>query len=160
MSNNLKQSFEHRIDDLIERIERLQKQANDSYSDETISDLCRYLCVLIAGYFEKMLVNKLIDYASVRTSQSIARFVRSSIDKTTNLSKDKVETLLGKFDPTWNDSLSKWSCFDTYVSHLGTIYGNRNKIAHGENTAVTISTLKDCYDSFKNFFDKLNTIVV
>lgn len=159
MSNNVKQGFEHRIDELIRRIDLLGKRSSPD-DDETISDLCRYMCILVSGYFEKNLISKLVAYANDRSSRQISHFVNSSIDRTTNLSKEKVESLLAKFDSSWNEQISKWHNFETYANCLGTIYGNRNKIAHGECTTISISTLKDSYNIFKQFFTKLDTIII
>ena len=59
MSNEVKQTFERRINSLIEQINFLNKQ--DDY-DEIISNLSKYLCILIAGYTEKMFVYYLNKY--------------------------------------------------------------------------------------------------
>ena len=128
MSNDLKQNFEYRIDELVSRISTLRKNDNSGSLDDTISDLNKYLCVLISGYFEKVLVNQIINYSSNRTAPEIQHFFMDQLKHTTNIKKKKLEEILNGFTTIWVDGLKSWIDYDEFCASLGTIYYNKPKI--------------------------------
>lgn len=159
MSNDLKQNFEYRIDELFTRISNLRKINSNGDFDDTISDLNKYLCVLISGYFEKVLVYKIFMYSNKRAAPEIQNFLLNQIRYTTNIKKKKLEELLNGFTKSWVDGLNNWNDYDAFCACLGTIYDNRNKIAHGESTSISITTLSTSYSYFKLFFDKFSKVI-
>lgn len=156
-SNKIRQNFESQIQELIEIISGLTKK-NDN-DDEIVSDLCRYLCILVSGYFERTLIHILLDYTKNKVPNSIYQFVDSKLRGSTNFNKSKVEELLKSFNPVWVEKLHSWDDYDYFGDVIGYFYGNRNKIAHGENTTVSISDLETNYKVLKEFFDKLIFII-
>lgn len=159
MSNDIKQTFEYRIDELFSRISSLRRINTNGDFDDTISDLNKYLCVLISGYFEKVLVFKIITYSTTRASPEIQHFLLDQIRYTTNIKKKKLEELLNGFTKAWVEGLNNWDDYEEFCACLGTIYDNRNKIAHGENTSISIQTLSTSYTYFKLFFDEFNKVL-
>lgn len=159
MSNDLKQNFEYRIDELVSRISTLRRNDTNGSLDDTISDLNKYLCVLISGYFEKVLVNQIINYSSNRTAPEIQHFLMDQLKHTTNIKKKKLEEILNGFTTIWVDGLKSWIDYDEFCASLGTIYDNRNKIAHGDSTSIGIQTLLTSYNYFKSFFDELSKVM-
>lgn len=159
MSNDIKQNFEYRIDELFSRINTLRKSDINGSLDDTVSDLNKYLCILISGYFEKVLVNQIVTYSAKRTPPEIQNFIYDQLRQTTNIKKDKLEKILKGFTTVWIDELKNWSDYDVFCASLGTIYVNRNKIAHGESTSISIQTLQTSYNIFKLFFEKLSQIM-
>lgn len=159
MSNDVKQTFEYRIDELISRITNLRRNNDDGSLDDTISDLNKYLCVLISGYFEKVLVNQIVQYSSKRTAPEIQNFLLDQLRYTTNIKKKKLEEILNSFTKVWVERLNGWTDYDVFCSSLGTIYDNRNKIAHGDSTSISIQTLTTSYNYFKSFFEELYKVM-
>lgn len=159
MSNDLKQTFEYRIDELVSRITTLRRNDTNGSFDDTISDLNKYLCVLISGYFEKVLVNQIIAYSNNRTAPEIQHFLIEQLRHTTNIKKKKLEEILNCFTNVWVEGLKKWVDYDEFCASLGTIYDNRNKIAHGDSTSISIQTLLTSYNYFKSFFEELSKVM-
>ena len=156
MSNDVKQNFEHRIDSLISQIQKLCKE--DEY-DEVISNLSKYLCILIAGYTEKVFVNQLLHFFENKNNPRLVRFLTLEFKRTTNLSIGKIEDILNKFDTSWVEKLRKSTDYEEYGDALQSIYDNRNKIAHGENSNVGVKSLEDCYHKIQEFFVLLNEVM-
>ena len=156
MSNEIKQSFEKRISQSISQIHELQKEDD---ADEIIANLSKYLCILISGYTEKVFINSLVQYFSIRRVPKIAKFVANTHKHTTNLTMKKILEILNSFDKEWEDKLKSSTSFDEYNAAVSSIYENRNKIAHGEVTTVTVSRLENWYKNIKDMIDEIIKIV-
>lgn len=156
MSNEVKQSFERRIDQAITQIKELRKRDD---ADEIISNLSKYLCILISGYTEKVFIIMLVQHFSVRANPRIVRFISQTYKHTTNLTMEKIEEILQKFDDSWKDGLQNNPSYEEYKESIQAIYDNRNKIAHGENVNVTASNLEQWYSKIKDFFIDMNNLI-
>lgn len=104
MSNEVKQNFERRINSLVTQIKSLSERDD---SDEIISNLSKYLCILIAGYTEKLFVHYLLTYFEKKAHPKLANYLKNSLKHTTNLQMLKIEELLCKFDKKWVEKLKK-----------------------------------------------------
>ncbi len=156
MANDLKQRFERRIDDLILQIETVGK--NDD-NDEVVSNLSKYLCILISGYTEKVFVDLIVRHYNNRTSPQLVRFISHKLKYVTNLNLQKIEKILNAFDSEWVAVLQKKMNYDIYTDSLSTIYGNRNNIAHGGISTITVSTLKEAYHYIKELIEEIRKII-
>ena len=156
MSNELKQNFQLRINSLIVQINSLN---DDGSSDEIKSNLSRYLCILISGYTDKLFINMLIQYFSVRNGPRISRFMTQTYKHTSNLKMKKIEEILSSFDKEWANKLKECQKYDEYTAAINSITDNRNKIAHGENTTVTVKSLEDWFKKINEFFEEINKII-
>lgn len=156
MSNELKQNFQIRINSLITQINSLNDDGNN---DEIKSNLSRYLCILISGYIEKNFIHMLVKYFSVRNSPKIVRFITQTHKHTTNLKMKKIEDILSSFDTNWTTKLKDCQKYDEYAGAINSILDNRHKIAHGENTTVTVKSLRDWFEKINDFFEEINKII-
>ena len=148
MCNEVKQTFERRIVSLINQIKSLKEK--DDF-DEIISNLSKYLCILIAGYTEKLFVYYLERYFINKAHPRLVGYLRASLKHTTNLQMTKIEEILCKFDTKWTEWLRQEKDYQEYKDSLQSIYDNRNKIAHGEISNIGIQSLEDCYLRIKEF---------
>ena len=153
MVDDIKESFETRIHSLILRIKEISSK--DEY-EEISSDLSRYLCLLISGYFEQVFRNVLKDYIQKQSNESIKNFVSKEVlDKTNNFNTKKIKRYIKDFNSGWYDEIKSIACFDEYSESLDYIYTNRNKIAHGSDVTVVYRDLELHYERIKNFLNKV-----
>lgn len=139
MSNEIKQDFEKRIDSLITQIKDLNKK--DDSNDEIISNLSKYLCILIAGYTEKLFVYKLSFYFKNKAHPKLAKYLSTSLKHTTNLNINKIEKILESFDTEWTKKLRQERNYQDYKDTLQSIYDNRNKLLEIFNRKCKICLL-------------------
>lgn len=156
MSNDIKQSFERRIQQSINQINELR---SDDKADEIIANLAKYLCILISGYTEKVFIHLIVQHFSVRANPKIVRFISQTYRHATNLNMEKMLDILQKFDDNWKDTILNHLQYDEYSSSIQAIYDNRNKIAHGENVNVTVTNLETWYHSIQDFFAYINRLI-
>lgn len=153
MVDDIKESFETRIHSLILRIKEISRK--DEY-EEISSDLSRYLCLLISGYFEQVFRNVLKDYIQKQSNESIKNFVSKEVlDKTNNFNMDKLRQYISDLNSIWYDEIKSIACFDEYSESVDYIYTNRNKIAHGSDVTVVYRDLELHYERIKNFLNEV-----
>lgn len=152
MSNEVKQTFERRIDSLIGQIKSLKVKDD---SDEIISNLSKYLCILIAGYTEKLFVYYINNYFAKKAHPKLVNWLYASL----RLQMSKIEDILGKFDSSWCNILKENENYQEYKDSLQSIYDNRNKIAHGEISNIGIQSLESSYLRIQDFFECLLKIM-
>ena len=101
----------------------------------------------------------LIQYFSVRNGPRISRFMTQTYKHTSNLKMKKIEEILSSFDKGWANKLKECQKYDEYTAAINSITENRNKIAHGENTTVTVKSLEDWFKKINEFFEEINKII-
>lgn len=149
---SIKTDFESRITNLLKRIESLEEQDGN---EEIISDLSRYLCLLISGYFEKVFKSYLSDFISTNSNKQIENYFSNGIiNRMNNFDMDKVRDTLKNFDKNWDKEIKGLSEFSEYKESMDYIYINRNKIAHGGDTTVVYRDLQIHYNKISNFLKR------
>lgn len=147
------QVIDRRIINLFKRIEILSKERERD--DETISDLSRLLCILISGLLEKTIVEYIKNYSTCRSCEEIQNYISKQLVGTTNLRIDKIERLLGSFNSEWETQIKGFSKYDDYAASINYIIGNRNTIAHGGSSGVTVKDLDSNYKIISEFLQKI-----
>ena len=137
-SDAMRQSLA-RIEDTFERA-----KAFDDRPDVQ-ADYVRYLCVLVTGYLEQAVVNVLLNYVDTIGSANLSRYVSKTLQRPGSMRADNVLQLMGRFDLDWKSELEH----KLTVRHrevIGTIYANRNRIAHGEDVDLTYRQVRNGFD--------------
>lgn len=149
--------IEKRIADLFFRINSMTK--SKSRDDETISDLTKLLCILISGLVEKKFVDIIKEYSIKRSSKEVQNYISNCLIGTTNLRLDKIEKILKNFSPEWEDKIKQIPSYEDYNQSLNYLTGNRNVIAHGGNSGVTIKDLDSNYRIIKELVKNIEKII-
>ena len=115
-----------RLDAVFERISSVDDDP------ELLSDLARYLCVLISGFLEQAVIELILEYASVRSSESVQRHVAGRIRRFTTPNAKNLAELLGSFDLDLQNKLETY-LIDEYKDAVDSIVNLRHAIAHGRS---------------------------
>ncbi|MDA2934975.1 HEPN domain-containing protein [Acidobacteria bacterium AH-259-D05] len=105
----------------------------------------RYLCVLVSGFVETSVQQIYSQYAGEQSSPVIANFVSKTLSRHINLNMTKIIALASLFDPRWASKIE----FDTegeLKAAIDSIAANRNSIAHGQDTGVSLHRIRDWYE--------------
>src|SRR5207247_931315 len=68
---------------------------------ELQSDLARYLCILVSGFFEKAVIELLVTYARGAGSPALRSHVQVTLERLTNVNKKRLLDVVGSFDAGW-----------------------------------------------------------
>ncbi|MDE0447748.1 MAG: HEPN domain-containing protein [Spirochaetaceae bacterium] len=135
-------------------------RARDLHADvELLSDLARYLCVLVSGYVEQTTIELLIEYARTHSDPRIQRHVERGVRQVTNLNSQRLIDVVGTMDPAWRSELEDF-IVDEYKDALDGIVALRNSVAHGRYVGVTLSRATDYYTRVKKIIDRVADLVI
>lgn len=151
MNLRIIQEHQRRLDRLFSRVDELNRNGNEP---ELVSDLTRYLCVLLSGFIEQSVRTVYAEYARAKATPAIVNFVESELESFQNPKMGKLLDLTGKFSPVWRAELAE-KTQGQIREQIDAIVSNRNRIAHGENVGVSYVYLKDYYSSAKKLVDIL-----
>ncbi len=139
---------------LDESFKRVAKIDNDS---ELQADFARYLCVLVSGFIEKSVVELILEHTRHRANPSVLRFVEYRTRQFTNVNAQRLEELLGAFDPEWRSDLKKF-LVDERKDALDSIVSLRNTISHGQSVGVTFVRVKEYYEHVQSVIDHVASL--
>nr|VFK51591.1 MAG: hypothetical protein BECKTUN1418E_GA0071001_10068 [Candidatus Kentron sp. TUN]VFK54034.1 MAG: hypothetical protein BECKTUN1418F_GA0071002_103617 [Candidatus Kentron sp. TUN]VFK60102.1 MAG: hypothetical protein BECKTUN1418D_GA0071000_11163 [Candidatus Kentron sp. TUN] len=129
----------------------------DSDNPELQSDLARYLCILVSGYLEKAVAALLLKHAKQSGGPTLQRFVGETTKRPMNLNAQRLQELLGSFDPDWRSKLKSF-LVDERKAAVNSVASLRNRIAHGETVGVTYQQISGYYAQVWKVVDKISEL--
>lgn len=126
---------------------------------ELKADFAKYLCVLVSGYLEKAVVELVQEHARQCGAPSLQRFVEQKTRRFTNANAQKLQDLLGSFDPDWRKNAEGF-LVDELKDAVDSIVDLRNTIAHGNSVSVTYHRVSDYYQCVQQVIDKIADLCV
>lgn len=117
--------------------------------DEIQSIFAKYLCVRVSGYLECCLKEEINSFVEKRCSRQIQSFIATAIKNTTNLTSDKITETLKRFSQNWSENF-KNNMTEELMQSVGSIYNNRNSIAHGGSCNISLRDVKQHYSNIQN----------
>jgi len=138
-----------RLDSAFERIRSISE--NDT---EARADFAKYLCVRVSGYLETSISGLLEAYAAGQSGPAIARYMSAELSRFQNARREKIVDLLGKFDDRWRDDLTAY-LVDERADAIGTIVKNRHLIAHGADSTITYTRVKEHWKVIQQIVDHI-----
>ena len=128
--------------DQLESLFRLASSQNDL---QVQARLTEYLCVRVAGFVEQSARHVYYNHALRRSQPTIQRFVSTQLDRPQNLVSERLGQLVQSFAPQWKTDFDLFLT-DERKSALNSVYGNRDRIAHGLGVSLGIAQLKAWYE--------------
>nr|VFJ67139.1 MAG: hypothetical protein BECKFW1821C_GA0114237_101117 [Candidatus Kentron sp. FW] len=126
----------------------------DSDNQELKSDLARYLCILVSGCLEKAVAALLLKHAKQSGGPTLQRFVEIKTGRPMNLNVQRLQELLGSFDPDWSSELESF-LVDECKEAVNSVVRLRNRIAHGETISVTYQQISGYHVKVQEVVNKI-----
>ena len=138
MDNNRLTRQLRRINSLIQRARQT------SFQDiELQAHWGRYLCVLVAGFLENALTEIYTDFAKRAASEPVASFAGSALARIQNPNAERFLQTARAFKSSWADELEQFLGEEGCKEAIDSIIANRNQIAHGQDSGITIVRVSD-----------------
>ncbi len=129
---------------IVAEVDALFRRSADAH-DELRASLARYVCVLASSYLEASLKELAFKYATRSSSPQVARYVGHALAGFRDPNCEKILQLVGRFDDSFRTALED-TLSDRLKASLESIYANRNSIAHGRRSGVSLAQAKAYYD--------------
>ena len=147
-----------RIKSKISSLDALFLTAESIDEEEIQGHFSKYLCVKTSGLLENYIKSQVGDYVTSTSAQPTSSFVKSKIQRFTNIDYKKMTEFLSSFSSDWTEQFNK-SLTDDLKSSLNAIISNRNNIAHGNNDSITMTNMKVHYANMKKIISILDNII-
>jgi hypothetical protein len=146
------------VDELVRRALTLPATLKLDEQAYLQAQLARYACLLACAAVEQALIDALASYARRAGDGRLEGFVASSLKTGANPSPAVISRTLGKFDPRWSAAITTYFK-TTGESDINSIVSNRNRIAHGENASLGISSIRSWAPSARALSVEISRIV-
>lgn len=135
---------------LLEKIRGIAKSTTPG--DLANSNMAKYCCLLTCAAFEIGVKDLITEYVEKRSNPKIQKYVKSQLLRLNNPKPKIVESLLASFDVEWGSKFCVFIDLDggKVRESLGTIVGQRNRIAHGQNSDFSFGRLTPCLVDVEN----------
>lgn len=122
-------------------IDRVDEACGDSI--EMRSEWAKYVCVRAAGFLETALREVFGGFVRNSASEAVERFAVSELKKVNNPKMGRFLDVAGAFKKTWREELEEFAADEGRGDAINSIMANRNRIAHGDDSGITIVRVKD-----------------
>ncbi len=143
--------------EILDRQAKLQDLFDEVYSlhssglidTDLFVQLTWYLCVRTSGFLENSVQIILLEYVQSKTSDvSTQNYVEKNL-KFVNADYNDIMRTVRRFNENWRTSLRQ-NNVQQYKSVLNNLVENRNQIAHGRDSKITIQELQDYFAQIQN----------
>lgn len=144
-----------------QRIDALEAKAKAEpvRSDlELQAQIARFLCVLSSGLIELAVIHTLSNYSLKQSHPNVARYVGANVARLRNAKFEDVLVMLGHFSPAWREHFEDNTAQEVKDA-VDSIVNNRNQIAHGGQTGISLATFTNYYKRLKGFIADLGAFV-
>lgn len=122
---------------------------SESFSEEDFeirSHWAKYICVLSAGFLENALHEIFSNYCSKRAHPHVANFASKALDRIKNPRAHIFLEVAISFNENWKIGLEYFIDDKGRKEAINSIMGIRHLIAHGKDTNISLSQLKNYLD--------------
>jgi hypothetical protein len=110
----------------------------------------KYICVLSAGYIENIVRDVYGNYVKSHSySAAVIRYAKNQIDWVQNPNSEKLIAIARSFDDKWGRDLESYLAQEYRKDAVNSIISNRNLIAHGRDSDITVARISQYLDKVK-----------
>lgn len=132
-----------------------QVQGTGSVGTDLAVQLTWYLCVRTSGFLENSVQIILLEYVQSKTSDvPTQNYVEKNL-KFVNADYDDIIRTVRRFNENWKTSLRQ-NKVQQYKSVLNNLIENRNQIAHGRDSKITIQELQGYFTQIQDLIALLH----
>src|SRR5688572_22649469 len=141
--------YKNRLDDLFKKTKLIADL-------EIQSHWSRYLCILVSGFLEISIPAIFVDYTNAKSSQNVYNYVSNNLELR-NPNMERIIQLAYKFSNIWGEALKK-ETEGRIKTSIDSIFGNRNLLAHGNDTSISYHRISEWYEDAVLLINKLEYI--
>lgn len=123
----------------------------------TQSYLAKYLVVYVTGIYEQAIEEIVWEFASQTGQSEVENFVANQLDKNfRNPDMGNIINIVKQFSSGWADQLRALD--DRNKNAIDSIVTNKNLIAHGQSSIITIQDIKNFHTDATVVIEKIDNL--
>lgn len=147
-----------RVASYISKLDNLFVLAESIEDDEVKGHFAKYLCVKLSGLLEVFFKAKIADLVDKKSPKPVAHYVNSQFKTFTNIDTRKIVKSLNQFSSEWEEEFNN-GINEEQSSAINSVISNRNSIAHGNNSGISLKDVKYYYEKTKEVLGILDGIM-
>jgi hypothetical protein len=133
---------------LIREVDNLFERARAQQSIQVQSDYAKYLVIRLGGLVEQVVTEVILAHVESQASRPIVTHISWRMGTFQNPNMERLLQLVGSFDRHRREQLES-EITDAEREALGSVIAQRNRIAHGESSTISLSQVADYYSEIK-----------
>ncbi len=114
---------------------------------------------MVSGFLENAVEVLLVEYTSKRADDKVRQFVSKELGQFQNPKFGKIADVLGKFSSEWKTNVESWTTEENKDA-VNSVVANKNQIAHGQSTGISLATIKEYYERVVDFVTNLESRII
>ncbi len=143
---------------LIAELDQVFVRAGAQADLQVQSDYAKYLVIRVSGLVEQVATEIVLTHVSAQASPTVIAHVAWRMGTFQNPNIERLLQLVGSFDRRWNEELND-AITDAERGALGSITAQRNRVAHGQPSTVSLSQVAQYYAEAKSVLTKLADVL-
>lgn len=139
---------------LIREVDEILGRAGSQSSIQVQSDYAKYLVIRLAGLVEQVVTEVVLTFVQNQTSQPVVTHVAWRMGTFQNPSMERLRQLVGSFGRQRRDQLNA-AISESEREALGSVMAQRNRIAHGEPSTISLAQVQEYHDEIKAMLRKV-----
>ena len=119
--------------------------------------LAQIVTVWVSGYLESACREVMLDYTKRRADENIVNYVSHTLSRFSNPRMGRILDLFRGMDHEAADKLKEFADGQIEAS-VNSIVSNRNRIAHGRSTQITMAQVKAYYEDAQRLANKMRKL--
>jgi hypothetical protein len=143
----------------VQELDALFTRARAQPDLEVQSDYARFLVIRICGLVEQVITEIVLAYSQSHAHPAIVSHVDWRMNGFQNPKFDRILRLAESFQPAWKSVLKANVTIEEREA-LGSIVDQRNSIAHGQQSTMSLGQVGQYYAQIKLLLDKIAWVFV
>jgi hypothetical protein len=143
---------------LVKQLDDLFVRARRQRDLEVQSDYAKFLVIRVSGLVEQVMAEIVFDFARKRAQPQIVDHIAWRMNMFQNPTVDRILDLAASFHPAWRERL-KGEITTPEREAMGTINKQRNRIAHGEASTISLGQVNQYYSEIKTLLERVATLL-
>jgi RiboL-PSP-HEPN len=139
---------------LITQVEEIFRRAEAQRDIEVQSDYAKYLVIRLGGLIEQVVTEIVVTHVGAQASASVLSHASWRMKRFQNPNMDRLLGLVQSFNRRWAEELDGGISASERAA-LGSIRAQRNLVAHGEPSTVSLAQVRGYFSEIKTMLERV-----
>lgn len=139
---------------LVQELDVLFTRARAQTDLEVKSDYARFLVIRVSGLVEQVITEIVLAYSQSHAHPAVVSHIDWRMNTFQNPKFERILSLADSFQPGWKSALNAVVTVEEREA-LGSVTRQRNNIAHGEQSTISLAQVDQYYAQIKTLLDKV-----